>query len=142
MFESGKVAMAFLGSWWTSELKTIEGTKDTIDVVSFPSFNGKKAFVINGLTYAMSATSKNKDVAGKFLEFLGTKEAQTISAEMGAAIPAFNGTQAAWVAATPQYHLQSFIDMVENSVPYPADPSMPNGILLNSRYSRRLGTDR
>ncbi len=125
MFESGKVAMVFLGSWMVAEMKSNEYTKDKVDVVSFPSFNGKKQVVINGLTYAMSNSTKNKDTAAKFLEFLGSKDAQSISAQMGAAIPAFNDTQDAWVAATPNLHLQSFIDMVKNSVPYPADPTMP-----------------
>ncbi|MBP1755502.1 MAG: sugar transporter substrate-binding protein [Firmicutes bacterium] len=125
MFESGKVAMVFLGSWMVSEMKTNEYTMDKVDVVSFPSFNGKKQVVINGLTYAMSNTTKNKDVAAKFLEFMGSKDAQSISAQMGAAIPAFNGTQDAWVAATPNLHLQCFIDMTQNAVPYPSDPSMP-----------------
>lgn len=125
MFTSGKAAMVFLGSWRLSEMKTNEYTKDKVDVAQFPSFKGKKTPVINGLTFAMAKTGKNKDATVKFLEFLGTKDAQSISAQMGAAIPAFNGTQDAWVKATPSMHLQCFIDMAKISVPYPSNPSMP-----------------
>lgn len=125
LFESGKLAMVFLGSWMVSEMKTNEYTKDKADVVKFPSFNNSKKYVINGLTYAMSSTGKQKDAAWKFLKYLGSKDAQSISAQMGAAIPAYNGTQDAWVKNTPNMHLQSFIDEVKDSVPYPSDPSMP-----------------
>lgn len=125
MFESGKVAMVFLGSWMVSEMKSNEYTKDKVDVVQFPSFKGNKTPVINGLTYAMAATCKEQATAGKFLEYLGSKEAQEISAQMGAAIPALNGTQDAWVQATPNLHLQCFIDMAKVAVPYPSNPSMP-----------------
>ena len=125
MFESGKVAMVFLGSWMVSEMKTNEYTKDKVDVVQFPSFKGNRKVVINGLTYSMASGGKNKDAAWKFLQYLGSKDAQSISAQMGAAIPAYNGTQDAWVAATPNLHLQSYIDMVKISVPYPSDASMP-----------------
>jgi multiple sugar transport system substrate-binding protein len=34
-------------------------------------------------------------------------------------IPAFNGTQQAWVDALPQYDLQVYIDALETAVPYP-----------------------
>jgi multiple sugar transport system substrate-binding protein len=34
-------------------------------------------------------------------------------------IPAYNGLAATWVASTPQYHLQAFIDQLSVAVPYP-----------------------
>ncbi|MFX4271403.1 hypothetical protein ACQBAR_12415 [Propionibacteriaceae bacterium Y1685] len=54
-----------------------------------------------------------------FQAFLASEEAALIQAKSGAAVPAYNGTQTAWVESAP-WNLQVFLDEAENSaVPYP-----------------------
>ncbi len=126
LFSSGKVAMVSGGSWNVAYFKDIEGFDNKWDVVSFPLYKGKRSVVINGLTNVMAANGKHSDEAWKLLKFLGNKESAEISANMGAAIPAYNGTQGGWVEAGAGYNLQkAFIDEVKNAVPYSTSPSRP-----------------
>src|SRR5437660_1008366 len=48
-----------------------------------------------------------------------SQQAAEIQAATGTVIPAYNGTQTSWVKSTPNFHLQSFIDELAYSVPYP-----------------------
>lgn len=119
MFESGKVAMYYSGSWFAGRFNKNAATKDTIDVAPLPA--GKnKAVVTHGGTNVVSAKSKHTDAAWKFVRFLGSKEAADIIGGSGAVIPAYAGTQQAWVDSAPQFKLQIFIDQLAISFPYPA----------------------
>ncbi|GAB3972647.1 sugar ABC transporter substrate-binding protein [Actinoallomurus acanthiterrae] len=118
LFESGKIAMYYAGSWNVSEFAKTSTTKNDVDVTILPKGN-KRAVVIHGLGNVVYAKTKHPKEATQFLEFLGSKEAADIQARTGTVIPAFNGTQEAWVKSTPQYHLQSFLDEVAYAVPLP-----------------------
>ncbi len=118
LFASGKVAMMYTGSWNQIFFLKNEFTKNKVDVAVLPQ-GKKRAVVIHGLANVMSSKSKHKDEAWQFLQYLGSKKAAEIQAATGTVIPAYEGTQDAWVNSNDQFNLQVFIDMVDYSVPLP-----------------------
>jgi multiple sugar transport system substrate-binding protein len=117
-FESGKAAMFYGGSWNVSEFKKNEYTADKVDVAPLPK--GKtQAVVIHGLANVISAKSPNAEAAWKFVKYLGSEDAAKVEAETGTVIPAYNGTQEAWVAASPEYNLKIFLDATAYATPLP-----------------------
>lgn len=118
LFLNSRAAMFWAGSWSNAELLGSD-LKKNIEVAPLPAGSGGTATVIHGLTNAVSAKSGNKPAAQAFQAFLSSKEAALIQAESGAAVPAFNGTQTAWVESAP-WNLQVFLDEAEKSArPYP-----------------------
>jgi multiple sugar transport system substrate-binding protein len=119
MFEAGKVAMIYDGSWSAVEYGQNQYTKDKVDVAVMPK-GKQRATVIHGLATMISANTKYPQQAWEFIKYLGSKEAARINAASGIGMPAYQGTQQAWVQSIPQFHLQHFIDELAYSVPYPA----------------------
>ncbi|OXS53981.1 hypothetical protein B1A99_27475 [Cohnella sp. CIP 111063] len=120
MFKSGRLAMIFDGSWRISDIDGSDIIQGKWDWAKLPKGKVKRGNIINGLGNVMSASGKHKDEAWQFLKFLGSQRAAEITAEMGAAIPAFNGTQEAWLTSRPHLNLQIFIDQVADAIPYPS----------------------
>ncbi len=118
LFQSGKVAMLYGGSWRAVQFAKNEYAKDRVDVAPLPK-GKQQAVIIHGLGNVINANTPHPDEAWQFLKFLGGPEAARIQAETGAVIPAYNGTQEAWVKANPQYNLQVFLDQLAYAVPYP-----------------------
>jgi multiple sugar transport system substrate-binding protein len=117
LFESGKTAMYYGGSWDAAEFTTNSYTKAKVDVAVLPK-GVKQATVIHGVANVIGQKSPHKAQAWKFVQYLGSKDAAEVEAKAGV-IPAFNGTQQAWVQAHPELHLQSFLDELSYAVPYP-----------------------
>ena len=118
MFESGKLAMFWGGSWDAVAFAANANTKTNADVTVLPE-GVKRATVIHGLANVVYAKTAHAAQAEKFAAYLGSKAAADIEASTGTVIPAFNGTQQTWVKAYPQYDLQSFLDELSYAVPYP-----------------------
>ena len=57
--------------------------------------------------------------AEELAAWLGSKQAALILAGTGTAIPAYRGTQQAWLAAHPGFHLQVFLDELAYARPMP-----------------------
>lgn len=119
MFESGKAAMTWSGTWIVSEFASKLPDTSVVDIAPLPQ-GKKKASVIHGLTTVISANSANLDAAKAFITYLASKEAHVTEAEMGTANPAFVGTQEAFEKSQPQWNMHVFADAAENySYPYP-----------------------
>lgn len=117
-FTSSKSAFFWSGTWIVSELSQAENMAD-LNVAPLPR-NEQQATVIHGLANVVSANSPNKAAAQAFQTYLGSEEAQTTQAEMGAANPAFNETQTAFVESVPSFDLQVFLDEANDyAFPYP-----------------------
>ncbi len=93
----------------------------------------KRATIIHGLANVISAKTAHPDQAWQFVNFLGTNEAADILGQHGV-IPAYNGTQDAWVKANPQLHLQAFLDEVAYAVPYPVSKNTAAWQELETKY--------
>ncbi|WP_223589531.1 ABC transporter substrate-binding protein [Neobacillus bataviensis] len=115
LFSSGKIAMMFDGPWMVPEYKN----NPDLNVAVVPK-GKQRAVAIHGLSNVIAANTKHKDAAWKFVQFLGSKEAAEIYAKTGTVIPAFNGTQDAWLQSVPTLNLKAFIEGVEYSVPLPS----------------------
>ncbi len=115
LFSSGKIAMMFDGPWMVPEYKK----NPDLDVAVAPQ-GKKRAVSIHGLANVISANTKHKDAAWQFVQFLGSKEAAEVYANTGTVIPAYNGTQDAWIQSVPELNLQAFIDGAEYSYPLPS----------------------
>jgi multiple sugar transport system substrate-binding protein len=118
LFESGKVAMMYTGSWNAIEFATNSYTKDKVDVTVLPQ-GQRRATVIHGLGNVINANTQHPQEAWEFVKFLGSKEAAGIQAKTGTVIPAYNGTQADWVKAYSNFHVQAYIDELAYAVPFP-----------------------
>ncbi|MEV8251660.1 sugar ABC transporter substrate-binding protein [Microbacterium sp. NPDC076768] len=116
-FVNGKSAMFWSGTWSNAELRE-SAIVDDIEVAPLPK-GKQEATVIHGLANVVAKSSENKAAALAFQAFLGSDRAAVIQAEAGAALPAYEGTQDAFIASAP-YNLQVFLDEAENySFPYP-----------------------
>ena len=118
MWYSDKIAMFYDGSW-AGGANAGQPVGDHVDVTRLPAGAAGDQSVVHGLANVANAKSKNLEAAKAFAACASSEEAANIMAETGTVIPAFNGTQQAWVDALPQYNLQIFIDALENAVPYP-----------------------
>lgn len=118
LFESGKSALYFGGSWYQEALMKAEALKGNIGVTLLPK-GEKRATVMHGVGYALSAKTKHPEEAWKFVNYLGSREAAEILGATGTTIPAFKGTEGAWVESNPELNLQVFIDSTEYGVPFP-----------------------
>lgn len=126
LFTSGKVAMIFDGSWMFGEFSGNEDVKNNCDVAVLPK--GKvQATVYNGLANSVSAYTKNKDAAVKFVEFLSSKKGMEIQGSSTAAIPAYKGTEAKFVDATKDtFNMGAFSEMLDYGVLRPNGPNFNN----------------
>lgn len=110
-FSSGKTAMALFGSWMLSEFGANEYIAQNCDVAVLPQ-GKQRATIYNGLGNAVAASTTHKEEAWKFVEFLGTEEANMIQAESGAAIPAYQGTTEAWMKTQTKFNSKVYADML------------------------------
>ncbi|MGW2143130.1 ABC transporter substrate-binding protein [Nonomuraea bangladeshensis] len=117
LFEAGKLAMYWGGSWDVAEFTKNDYTKDKVDVAPLPK-GEKQATIIHGVANVMSAKTEHPAEAWEFVKFLGSKPAADILGKKGP-IPAYNGTQNDWMAAHPELKLKVFLDAVAYAVPYP-----------------------
>ena len=116
LFQSGKVAMSYLGSWRMSSYVANKDIADKFNVAVLPK-GKERASIINGLSFVGNASTKHPEEVKKFLSFLASEEAQDLQASNGTAISARNGSAEEWVKTYPNHNVQVFLDMKEYSVP-------------------------
>ncbi len=124
MFSSGKLAMYYTGAWNVSWLSKNEVTSEIADLAVLP-MGKRRATVYNGLANSVAADTSNPEAAWEFVKFLGTYEAQLISAEEGAAIPAYKNTQAPWIAYNKKFNLNAYVEQLGDGFPYPYTKEAP-----------------
>lgn len=113
--QSGRLGMGLFGSWMLADFKANDYMRENTDVAVLPK--GKKnASIYNGLGNAVAATTKNEEAAKKFVAFLGSEEANLISAQEGSAIPAYEGTSDKWIENTEEFNVKVYIDMMDYAV--------------------------
>lgn len=117
-FENGSVAMYYGGSFYAQRFYENADLRAAVDVTVLPQ-GAERATVINGIQNVGFAGTKHPEELKKFLLFLGGKEAAEIQAATGAVIPAYEGTQQAWVDSMPEFNVQAFIEQVPDGVVYP-----------------------
>lgn len=117
LFQSGKVAMVFQGSWMVAAYRDNEYTAENCDIVELPksAATGRRASIYNGLGWAAAANGKHTEEAKQLIEYLGSKEAQTKQAELGVTMSAYKGTSEAWTKSA-DFNLQAYLNMMDDMV--------------------------
>ena len=118
LFKSGKAAMVYGGSFRVSGYVD-SAVGDAIQVVRLP-IGKQRGVVLHGGAVVVNAASENADAAAAFAVFHGSLEGQEIIGESGASIPAYTGTEQAYIDAHPEYDLGIFPESAaEYGFPYP-----------------------
>lgn len=117
LFQSGKVAMVFQGSWMLAAYRDNEYTAANCDVVELPksATTGRRCSIYNGLGWAAAANTEHPEEAWQLIEYFGSKEAQQKQAELGVTMSAYTGTSDAW-AASADFNLQAYLNMMDDMV--------------------------
>ena len=123
-FEAGRLAMFLGGSYMTTQFASNEEIKDKINLVEYPSYNGKEPNMAGGLGYAVYENSKQKDAAIDFALWLGSEEAMKIQGEMGSVISARTDAQKYFADTIPEWNLAAFTNHIDEAVPMPYCKSM------------------
>lgn len=106
-FATGKVAMAFDGSWMLSTYNQTQGFE--WDVALPPIFD-KQAIAVQSVGNSMSTKSKHKEQAWELIEYLSGEEAQKMMASEGASIPALKKiAESDFLQGKPD-HKKAFLD--------------------------------
>jgi len=137
MFQSGKLAMTFSGSWMIKPYMENENVKDIIDLVVMPKIETKAA-VIHGIGNAISAGCKNKDAAWAFIRFLSDKKANDMQASSGAAMPAYKASFESWLKAYPNVNLKALSEQVEYSYAYPSSKETAKWNAVEDEYLKLI----
>ena len=97
--KSGQVAMITQGSWMVADFKQNEYMAENFDVAILPydSVTGNRASICNGLGWSASAFTDRPNDCWALIEWFGSKEMQTMQAELGVTMSAYNGTSDQWV---------------------------------------------
>jgi multiple sugar transport system substrate-binding protein len=104
-FQAGLAAMVTAGSWVVPPY--YEALGSNLGVARFP-ISKKPANVIHGLSFNISARSRNKEEAWGLLKTFATKEAGEAQAKV--VIPAYEGAADVWMRNFPSLNLKVFID--------------------------------
>jgi multiple sugar transport system substrate-binding protein len=140
MFSSGKLAMYFTGAWNVTWLTKNEMTSQFADLAVLP-MGKRKATVYNGLANSVAADSNAPDAAWRFVEYLGSKEAQLISAAEGSAIPAYEGTQTPWINYNTNFNLNAFVEQLEDGFVYPFSKRAPKYLQFEKETMVKIMND-
>lgn len=119
LFGAGKLAMVWSQNTNANAfLQSAEGAN--IQVAPLPQGPSGSVSVIHGLANVANAKSEHADIAVEFAEFASGKAAADIQAKAGNALPAYEGTQDAWLAGFDTLNMQVFLDAAATAKPYPS----------------------
>jgi multiple sugar transport system substrate-binding protein len=123
LFLSGKGAILFVGSWKGQVLENSTlGQNGAIHLITMPTQEAGNHSVLGGLSYAISAYSKNKDEAWDFVKFITGTIGNTIQAEEGIDIPALKSAQSKYLENFKNINVEAYFKAAEVAVPFPAGP--------------------
>lgn len=137
LFESGKVAMVFQGSWMVPEFLSNEYLKDKVDLVSMPKIN-KNAAVIHGLSNVMYAKTKHPKEAWEFVKFLAGKEANEIVATSGVVIPAYKPSLQIFLDSHKNVNLKAYTEELDYSVMYPVSKNTSKWVTIQDENLKKV----
>jgi multiple sugar transport system substrate-binding protein len=136
LFGSGKAGMVWDGNWSAAVFKDTAVAKHARTA---PLPKGKKQTnVIHGIGNVMSPFGKNKPAAAAFLAFLGSKEANLIQAQEGAANPAYQAVGDAYLDALPDYDLSIFQEAASDAIAYPTSINTDGWQHQEENYKPRI----
>ena len=119
LFTAGKAGIFWTGSWTIKPLLDDFPDKSQVLVVPLPK-GEQRATVIHGVSYVAAANSNNLVAAKALVAAMTNEKANQTEASNGTAIPAYTGTQTAWLDLQKDWKLDVFTTAAEEyAVPYP-----------------------
>lgn len=131
MFQSGKVAIIYGGTWYVKPVSENEIIKGKFGIVEMPEIS-QKATVSHGVAYSMTKESKNKEAAWKLIKFLTSEEVSEKVAKNGDVIPALESAQHLWNEYYTSFDASPFVKALENSQPLPGTYNSSKWISLQT----------
>ncbi len=126
MFIGGKTALYLSGRWLVPKFR--ETVKFDWDIITFPSTKDSKTLT-DASGWAISKSSKNKDEAIKFVQFLSSDEVSKLFTQTGLITPANRSIAYSSAFLDPNKRPSNsivFLNILENSKPTP----------VNSNYAK------
>ncbi len=117
LFISETAAMLYVGSWKSSVLDNASFAKN-IGLIPMPTRENNHC-ALGGISYSMSASSKNKEAAWKLISYLSGPESNRIQAEARIEIPAYIAVQDAYGPTFQNIDGSIFIEQSKSAVKYP-----------------------
>lgn len=118
VFQSGRAAMIYSGSWNALPFSNNKEINDHIGVVTMPKMV-RKAGVSHSIAYVMSEKTKHKEEAARFLSFLSSDEAQTTLAQSRTVIPAKTSVSQIWVDSFTPVDVSAYTKALDDAFQYP-----------------------
>jgi len=125
LFISGRAAMVYVGSWKAIVLDECDIAKD-IGLVTMPKKDDNNKCAVGGISFAMSANSKNKDAAWTFLKYMAGEESSRMQAEARIMMPACISAQEFYSPQFKNIPGEVFPKQANISAPYPFHPAGPS----------------
>jgi multiple sugar transport system substrate-binding protein len=120
LFYSGKVAMAYMGSWSTSVLESCDLAKDgKVGIIQMPTQDGVNTSIMNGLGYAMSKQTKHPEETWKLIKFLTSEYGNEVQATEGIDIPALKSAQSLYQNAFKNIDIMPIINATKTGHQFP-----------------------
>lgn len=120
VFQAGRAAMTYGGSWLALPFSESETLNNNFGVVPMPKIINSNG-VSHSIGYTMSSKSEHKGEAWRFMEFLGSDRAQVILGSSKTVIPAKKAQRDSWYQAFDK------IDVTPFSVSLDEATGLPTG---------------
>lgn len=140
MFQSGKVAMIYDGSFAAVELHKNAYTRENADVTTLPAGPAGDRSVIHGLGQAISADTEHPKEAQAFVDFMVGPSGAAVQGETGTTLPALPQGQEAWLKSMPEFNLQAFIDQLPSTYSYPTSLKAAEWQTLETKHLTQVWT--
>ncbi|MCT4687842.1 ABC transporter substrate-binding protein [Vallitalea sp.] len=120
LYYSGKVAMAYMGSWSTSVLESCDLAKaGNVGIVQMPTQDGVNTSIMNGLGYCISSLSEHQDETWELIKFLTSEYGNEVQATEGIDIPAMKSAQPLYQNAFKNIDIMPIINATKTGHQFP-----------------------
>jgi multiple sugar transport system substrate-binding protein len=137
LFESGKVAMVFQGSWMVPEFMNNEYLKNKVDIVSMPKIV-KNAAVIHGLSNVTYSKTQHPKEAWELVKYLAGKEANEIVAKSGVVIPAYKPALQVFLNSYKKVNLKAYTNELDYAVMYPVSANTSKWVSIQDENLKKV----
>ncbi|MBD2872290.1 ABC transporter substrate-binding protein [Paenibacillus arenilitoris] len=122
MFKTGKVAMFESGLWPLNDYRKMSNF--SFGTAMMPRKNGKLVGILHTSGFVVSKTSKHKDAAFKFAQYMGSKEGQTNFVKLGFGLPEMPAIAQDLKTAEDPY-FRPFLEMIKYATVTPSYYATP-----------------
>lgn len=135
MFKTGKVAMFESGLWPLNDLKKMNNFN--FGTAMMPRKNGKLVGVMHTSGFVVSKTSKNKDAAFKFANYMGSKDGQTDFVKLGFGLPEMPSIAQELKTAEDPY-FKPFLEMIKYASVTPSYYATPEWSKIDEKLTNAM----